>query len=170
MLVVSGPVQLSTSSNTLQHTPAIMREKRRLPDANTAASPSPIKRTRSFTDYEYEEMLATVLTMTEDLYLLLDVVADICHDQRCRRCTTIDVITLQRKLVAIENTVMDVDDAKAAAYSLRAVQAMCVDMFAVLKFIMGGAHYADIVALNLSHLVLGSRNQFAQFMMQYSLN
>ncbi|ETV96976.1 hypothetical protein H310_09825 [Aphanomyces invadans] len=168
MLHATGPVQLAMPT-TLQQSRPIMREKRRLSDAAIAPA-YPVKRTRSLTDYDFEEMLATVLAMAEDLYLLLDVVADICQDKKCRRCNTHDIETLRRNLNGIENTVKDLDDAKAVACSVHAVQAMCVDLFAVLKYIMGGAHYGDVVALDLGHLVLGCRNQFAQFMMQYSLN
>ncbi|CAK4617092.1 hypothetical protein AeMF1_012015 [Aphanomyces euteiches] len=142
---------------------AVLREKRRLAEYGST-TPKPVKRTRSFTDYDYEQMLCTILTMAEDVFLLLDVVADVCADKHCRCCPADAVPSLQQKLVGIENTILDNE-----VCTLQMVQAMCVDMFAVLKYLLG-THYADLVALGLGHLVVGSRNQFAQFMMQYSLN
>ncbi|KAF0720484.1 Aste57867_277 [Aphanomyces stellatus] len=156
------PTAQANMIQTSMSTPPIMREKRRLDTYTTAAGP--VKRCRSFTEFDYEEMLCTVATMVEDLNLLLDVVADICADKHCRCCNPISISSLRLKLTNIQVTITDNDSC-----TLQTVQAMCVDIFAVMKYLMG-PHYADAVALGLGHLVVGARNQFAQFMMQYSLN
>ncbi|KDO19831.1 hypothetical protein SPRG_14931 [Saprolegnia parasitica CBS 223.65] len=118
-------------------------EKRR----REAALPATAKRTRFLSDFDVEEMLCTVLTITEDLSLLLNLTKDICLDTHCRQC----------------------NQQHQRAPTVLAVQAMCKDLYDVLKYILE-KHYIDFAQLGMDHLVLAVRHQFVQFMLESSLN
>ncbi|EQC36496.1 hypothetical protein SDRG_05948 [Saprolegnia diclina VS20] len=136
-------------------------EKRR----REAALPPTVKRTRFLSDFDVEEMLCTVLTIAEDLSLLLNLTKDICLDTHCRQCNPVEFNTLCEKLRLIEHSLSSSNERP----SVLAVQAMCKDLYDVLKYILE-KHYVDFAQLGMDHLVLAVRHQFVQFMLESSLN
>ncbi|OQR96903.1 hypothetical protein THRCLA_21975 [Thraustotheca clavata] len=122
------------------------------------------KRTRFLSDFDLEEMLYTLMTISEDLALLLNLSKDICQDKHCCNCNPSERIALYRKLKSIE-TALSQDE----RVSLPTIQSMCKDMYDVLKYLLE-KHYTDFVKLGMDHLILAVRHQFVQYMMDYSLN
>ncbi|OQR80656.1 hypothetical protein ACHHYP_17364 [Achlya hypogyna] len=135
-------------------------EKRR---RDTMTTPAP-KRSRFLSDFDLEEMMCTVMTICEDLGLLLNLTKDICEDKHCCLCDPADRVRMHEKLRIMENAL-----SHDTCVSLYAIQSMCKDIYDVLKYILE-KHYVDFAKLGMDHLVLAVRHQFIQFMVDYSLN
>jgi hypothetical protein len=117
------------------------------------------KRSRTWTELEYEEMMEEATLLREELELLVAVAADLCRDLACDPS---HAHAFLRQLAAIEEKMSSTED-----LTERQVREMCQQMITMMKY-MCQRHYDHFAMVDMQDHLRDSRDRFMRFICQYA--